>query len=251
MVDSIHSVPPGGSVHRTDVDAAPQLTLSREQFARYRREATEHARAMYRDGKQAELYEQAVPSYVHGNPLLRGLFWERMWRVVKYVDAVHQKPGRVLDFGCGVGVLLPLLSRCGFSIAAVDVDVEATPKYLARFNVEPWFLDKPERLDTLPDASFSVITALDVLEHVPDLNEQLERLHRLLMPGGSLVICGPTENLIYKLGRKIAGFTGHYHVRNIYDIERAAKELFAIERVSTLVPPVPLFQIFSCIRRSS
>lgn len=229
----------------------PGGKVNRATFAEYQRRATEHAKSMYRAGNQPELYEQAVPSYIHGNPLMRHLFWERMWRVVKYVQEANDTGGTVLDFGCGVGVLLPLLSACGFPVAAVDIDIAAAPRYLEPFGVKPVFLRQPDYLDSLPEGSFAVITALDVLEHLPDLEVHLKRLRRLLAPGGSLVICGPTENLIYKLGRKVAGFSGHYHVHNVYDIRRAAQPLFAIEHISTLVPVVPLFEIFSCVRRSA
>jgi len=246
------SVPRGahGAPGVPSTSTTPATPMTRARFAEYRRQATEYAQGMYQGGNQKDLYEQAVPSYIHGNPLLRALFWERMWQVVHYVERANQERGPVLDFGCGVGILLPLLAACGFPVAAVDVDIVATPKFLERFGVNAMFVDQPERLDALPDGSFSVITALDVLEHFPDTSTHLTRLRRLLAPGGCLVICGPTENLIYKLGRKVAGFSGHYHVQNIYDIRRSAQPLFALEHVSTLLPLVPLFEIFACIRRA-
>jgi hypothetical protein len=54
-----------------------------------------------------------------------------------------------------------------------------------------------------------------VLEHVEERPALLESMKRWLAPGGRLVISGPTENALYRFGRRLVGFTGHYHVTNV------------------------------------
>ncbi len=73
----------------------------------------------------------------------------------------------------------------------------------------------------LPDNSFDVIFALDVLEHIENLSDYVELFKKLLTPDGVIIISGPTENILYKIGRKFAGnrFTGDYHVTNISSIK--------------------------------
>ena len=60
---------------------------------------------------------------------------------------------------------------------------------------------------------FDTIFALDVLEHIPDLEKVSVKLKELIGDFGQLIISGPTENTFYHLGRRLAGFSGHYHVR--------------------------------------
>ena len=57
--------------------------------------------------KPEDRNEMAIPSYLHANPLIRWIVWQR--HVVIEKLAVLGKETRVLDFGCGVGVFLPTL----------------------------------------------------------------------------------------------------------------------------------------------
>ncbi len=58
------------------------------------------------------------------------------------------------------------------------------------------------------------------------------------------MVSGPTENVLYKAGRLLAGFSGEYHVTNIYDIEGKFREMgLEREALKVLYPPVPLFRI--------
>jgi len=62
-----------------------------------------------------------------------------------------------------------------------------------------------------------------VLEHVRDLQGTLAALLRLLKACGQMIISGPTENAVYRLGRKLAGpeFSGDYHERRVERIRQA------------------------------
>ena len=53
---------------------------------------------------------------------------------------------------------------------------------------------------------FDTIFALDVLEHIPDLEKVSVKLKELIGDFGQLIISGPTENTFYHLGRRLAGF---------------------------------------------
>ena len=76
-----------------------------------------------------------------------------------------------------------------------------------------------------PAASFDLIIALDVLEHVRDLPETIDQLLRLLRPGRELVVSGPTESMLYQFGRKLAGpeYSGEYHERGVAEIRQPAR----------------------------
>ncbi len=73
----------------------------------------------------------------------------------------------------------------------------------------------------------------------------------MLKPDGSILISGPTENLAYRMGRKLAGRrdTGNYHLRSIYDIKRSMRNLAQVGVIATLYAPIPLFEILVATER--
>lgn len=83
----------------------------------------------------------------------------------------------VLDFGCGRGQLLDRLRPYGFETFGLD---PAMTNLVTRHRM----------LTELPtDRVFAVISAIHVLEHVPNVLETLTQLRRALRPGG-LFVCG-------------------------------------------------------------
>ncbi len=156
---------------------------------------------------------------------------------------------RALDFGCGGGVMLSFLSGLASKVDAADVDLGPLREIQAILPFPPdvSLVDLSKSvLDDLPAGVYGVVLALDVLEHVEDLDGALAAISRRLCDDGEVIVSGPTENLIYRLGRRFAGpaFTGHYHTRNIHDIRVAAERRFQVETVARLVSPIPLFEVF-------
>jgi 2-polyprenyl-3-methyl-5-hydroxy-6-metoxy-1,4-benzoquinol methylase len=217
-------------------------------FAVYKQQAVQFAQKILRASSPGEYDEQALPAYSHRNRLMRWLFWQRLRRVVRYLERKAPAGARVLDFGCGVGMLLPLLAWRGFQVTGVDLDIRHTESFLAAFGISGVTILSASKLNELPSGQFDIITALDVLEHVPELDQTIVRLGNLLKPGGKLVVCGPTENALYRLGRRLAGFSGAYHLRNIEDIRQAVHKHFTTVSLGTIYPWLPLFKLFEATR---
>ncbi|HTQ27696.1 MAG TPA: methyltransferase domain-containing protein, partial [Puia sp.] len=97
-----------------------------------------------------------------------------------------------------------------------------------------------------PDHSFDYIIALDVLEHINNLDDYILLFKKLLKPGGSIIVSGPTENFLYKIGRKLAGekFTGDYHVNNIHNIKKSFSKSMDTKTLRKLIWPFTLFELF-------
>lgn len=194
--------------------------------------------------------ESAIPSYTHWNPAIRWLMFRRLEHTRRMaLAALAREPGRggaaVLDFGCGVGMLIPALGPRVETLYACDEQLAPARATVAHFGARNVACVAPEELDArIPDASLDVVTAADVLEHVSDLPGLVALLARKLRPGGALIVSGPTESLAYRFGRFLAGFSGDYHVRSVFDVERdVAGGGFAREELRQ-IPIVPrLFRI--------
>ena len=89
-----------------------------------------------------------------------------------------------------------------------------------------------------------MILALEVLEHVDDLDSLAAEFRRLLRPGGSLLCSLPTENTLYRLGRRLAGFSGAYHVHGVSDVVRVLRGFLGTSRVARLYSFLPLYDFF-------
>jgi 2-polyprenyl-3-methyl-5-hydroxy-6-metoxy-1,4-benzoquinol methylase len=126
----------------------------------------------------------------------------------------------VLDFGYGTGILLPTWAGRGAAVWATDLHLEIARSVCARFRLDGAvrFVETGEWDAEIPDGSLHVIVAANVLEHVDHRPALYAAFRRKLAPGGRLVVSGPTENALYRLGRRLIGFTGDYHVTTIADL---------------------------------
>ena len=132
---------------------------------------------------------------------------------------------------------------------AIDLHPELAEELAAREGLRVAFL---ESLEAVPDAELSALVAADVLEHLDDLPAWIDESSRTLRPDGRLVVSGPTENMLYRIGRSIAGFSGkgHYHHRNIADIRLALEEKSYMVERRVVLPSraVPLFEVLRFMR---
>jgi len=188
--------------------------------------------------------EIAVPSYIHWNPLIRWLMWKRLTVVQTLCGGLQSKI--VLDYGTGAGVILPFLSEIADRVVALDKVIAPATRLCKHYGLNNVELHEVDTLPIpLPDESVDLILCLDVLEHIKALQDVIQELARILRAGGVLIVSGPSENPIYKLGRLIAGFhkRATYHCWNIDDVNEALKTHLALIQQRTLMGPVRLFDI--------
>lgn len=223
--------------------------MKTKEFNAYKTRYRNAIRQVLAEAEPGRLDEAAFPAYSHSNPYINWLFWQRLRKVMEHIEP--QAPyEHILDFGCGSGVMLPYLSAVSAHVSALDVDLlplERAQKHIPINSNVKIFDAAKINLTDLPANSFDVVVALDVLEHVKDLPRTLNELFTLLKPNGQIVVSGPTENILYRLGRKLAGpeYSGAYHERGITEIKTEITQTANIEHIATLYWYMPLFEIFT------
>jgi SAM-dependent methyltransferase len=117
-------------------------------------------------------------------------WWYRGRRRVLHavLDGLALPPGaRILDAGCGSGRTLDDLARLG---DAYGVDLSPAAASAAHDRGHKTYVAAVEELP-FADATFDLVTCLDVIEHTPDDEITLAELLRVTRPGGRLLVTVP------------------------------------------------------------
>jgi SAM-dependent methyltransferase len=162
------------------------------------------------------------------------------------------RPGNVLDWGCGFGQMTDLLLRRGVGVSAFNYAPEA---------------DGPERLDRYPhievlsshpyelpyaDGEFDAVLSCGVLEHVECPDKRLSELRRVLRAGGVLYYHGmyPHDRVYDQRGAEAllqrAGFeVAESRLANMLPLTvtggwawRLSAPIWALNQALARVPPV-------------
>jgi SAM-dependent methyltransferase len=113
-------------------------------------------------------------------------------------------PGlRVLDLGCRTGALTQHYAA-GNTVVGVDVDRSALQKAEERLGIETVWADAEDDLP-FPDASFDVVVAGELLEHLADPGRAVANVRRVLRPGGRFVGSVPNAFRLKSRLRYVAG----------------------------------------------
>jgi 2-polyprenyl-6-hydroxyphenyl methylase / 3-demethylubiquinone-9 3-methyltransferase len=106
---------------------------------------------------------------------------------------------RVLDVGCGGGLLAESLARAGAQVTAIDLApgmIEVARLHAAQSALSiDYRLAAAEQLAREAPAAFAVVTCMEMLEHVPAPAALLATLAQLVRPGGALFISTINRNL--------------------------------------------------------
>lgn len=130
----------------------------------------------------------------------RARLWRRRLRLLSDVPR-----RRLLDVGCGEGSFLREARAAGFQVLGTEISPHAAARTAQWLDV-PVYCGDLHRLD-LPVASAGVLTFWHVLEHTTRPGDDLAAAHRILEPGGRLVVAVPNRRnrayrALYRLARR-------------------------------------------------
>lgn len=108
----------------------------------------------------------------------------------------HFKPGgRLLDVGCSWGRYLRQMQQLGWGVYGLEYNPSATNKARSLLNVEEDQIQNNVIEEAeFPDSYFDVIQLSMVLEHLHHPMKALKKIHKMLKPGGQLIISVPNIN---------------------------------------------------------
>jgi len=109
---------------------------------------------------------------------------------------------KLLDVGCGGGLLAEEFARLGFEVTGIDpapetVDTARAHAAISGLSIDYW-TGTGEHLP-FADKSFDHVACCDVLEHVDDVNRVIEEIARVLKPGGLFFYDTINRTLISKI----------------------------------------------------
>jgi len=220
----------------------------------------EHPQATLRlSSRMRYLVGRWAPAYVRlfGYPLSVG----NRQRIRAVMRLLAPRPGeRVLDVGCGIGYyVFELATRHGCEAYGVDLDAHdiALARRIAGALPAPgahFAVDDGRDLE-YPTNSFDAVLLCEVIEHVREDVALLRELHRVLVPGGRLLITTPRCDQVVeydhpKMTLEFPGLCGKQtaeegereasgHVRNGYTVdvldERLSRVGFQLHRSRTIL----------------
>ncbi|HAU1698503.1 TPA: bifunctional 2-polyprenyl-6-hydroxyphenol methylase/3-demethylubiquinol 3-O-methyltransferase UbiG [Legionella pneumophila] len=120
-------------------------------------------------------------------------------------EHINLKGLRVLDVGCGGGILCESMAKAGAYVSGLDAEPEAiqvAKEHAHKNQLQIDYFCNP--IEEYEDQGFDVITCMELLEHVQNPELVLQHCKRLLKPNGLLFLSTISRTLKAYLGAIIA-----------------------------------------------
>lgn len=109
-------------------------------------------------------------------------------------ESLHLEPSsRVLDAGCGTGNVTLHLVNLGYEVVALDSSQPMLARASRKCHTKMVCADLNQPLP-FPENTFSGVTCSNALYSVEQPEETLKELHRVLKPGGQIVLSNPLSS---------------------------------------------------------
>jgi len=148
-----------------------------------------------------ESYSSAVdPTFIAQNDERVATFKKSLQTLATRHGITPQTAPRVLDVGCAGGAFPKAAHDLGFDVVGVEPStwLAGQGRALYGLDIRAGLLEDQD----FPDQSFDLVSLWDVIEHLPDAHAVVGNIHRLLKPGGHLIINCPDYG---SLARKMLG----------------------------------------------
>jgi SAM-dependent methyltransferase len=176
--------------------------------------------------------ERVIPGRVEDN-----LFNEHLARYRFTSHLVHELglTGAFLDAGCGAGYGAAELAKSRAQVLGIDVSPDAIAHARDNYGADSNLRFEQASCTAIPaaDSAFRLITAFEVIEHLPDWREFLAEARRVLEPSGLFLVSTPNR-LYYAESRQKAG-PNPFHVHEFTEEEFHSELAAVFPRVKILL----------------
>ena len=119
---------------------------------------------------------------------------------LNYVDTRASLRGkRVLDVGCGGGLLSEAMAKAGANVTGIDLGtatVEVAELHALESGVAVRYLrESAEQHAAYNSSAYDIVTCMEMLEHVPEPQSVMHALRTLVRPGGDVFVSTINRNL--------------------------------------------------------
>ncbi|WP_109473494.1 class I SAM-dependent methyltransferase [Ornithinimicrobium cavernae] len=146
-------------------------------------------------------------------------WWYRERRHLVHRRVRDLPPGQALDIGAAGGGNTRVLQSLGWDVLALEFSAEGAEVAHER-GLQVIRADAQQL--PVADGSLDLVTALDVLEHLPDHERAAAEIHRVLRPGGLLVAAVPVDQRLWSEHDVAVGHERRYEAREFLGLLTAA-----------------------------
>lgn len=159
----------------------------------------------------------------------------------------HYHPPRIIDVGCGTGANLTFLEQFG---EVVGLDSSLLALSFCRQREHHLLVQASATSLPCADGSVDVITMLDVLEHLEDDVGALLELHRVLRPGGYLLVTVPAYQWLWSEHDEALHHKRRYGARELRrKVEGAGLHIVKLSyAISAVLPVIAAFRFAQRLR---
>jgi len=115
-------------------------------------------------------------------------------RTRKHLNKLYPFRGKIIEIGSSFGYMLDAFRRDNWSVLGVEPDRHAARYASNKLGIET--INSTLEAAKLPSESTDVVVILHVIEHVPDPVGTLREIHRILKPGGHLILETPCYDTV-------------------------------------------------------
>jgi 2-polyprenyl-3-methyl-5-hydroxy-6-metoxy-1,4-benzoquinol methylase len=117
---------------------------------------------------------------------------------------------KLLDFGCGNGVLSQFFRASGYTVTAIDVSPAIVKAKQECYPEIDFRLVQPDEPVPYSDGYFDAVFCSEVIEHIYGVHFIFGELYRLLRPGGLLILTTPYHGRIKNVIVSLFFFERHF-----------------------------------------
>lgn len=131
--------------------------------------------------------------------LLQKYWHSKKWRTLsRFLGDISR--GKLLDVGCADGTTAVYIAKQYPKIEVYGMDYfDKVIKYAKKIHPEVEFLHGDAHKIPFKPKTFDVVVATEVLEHLENPKQALSEIHRVLKPGGILIIGQDTDSLLFRI----------------------------------------------------